>query len=131
MLADRGVLATVTGCALRKCTPLLHHADPGLVGNLLVERLIGAHVWQVRLFVPFATSRGSSGRFPAWFLRSRRPCSVPCAPLTCSSPQVTKEEYGRYGSVALGERLAQQLRAEGHNPFVIPVGGSSSMGVWG
>ena len=22
-------------------------ADPGLVGNLLVERLIGAHIWQV------------------------------------------------------------------------------------
>lgn len=22
-------------------------ADPGLVGNLLVERLVGAHIWQV------------------------------------------------------------------------------------
>ncbi|KAI7843891.1 hypothetical protein COHA_002435 [Chlorella ohadii] len=68
----------------------LADSDPGLVGNLMVERLIGAHIWQV-----------------------------------------TKEEYGRHGGVALGERLAQQLRAQGHNPFVIPVGGSSPMGVWG
>lgn len=47
--------------------------------------------------------------------------------------QVTKEEYGRYGGPALGERLAAQLRQApwGLNPFVIPVGGSSSMGVWG
>ncbi|EFN58625.1 hypothetical protein CHLNCDRAFT_34235 [Chlorella variabilis] len=70
----------------------LADSDPGLVGNLLVERLIGAHIWQV-----------------------------------------TKEEYGRYGGPALGERLAAQLRQApwGLNPFVIPVGGSSSMGVWG
>ncbi len=45
---------------------------------------------------------------------------------------MTKEEYGQYGGPALGERLAAQLRRErGLNPFVIPVGGSSSMGVWG
>ncbi|PSC68993.1 pyridoxal phosphate [Micractinium conductrix] len=69
----------------------LADADPGLVGNLLVERLVGAHVWQV-----------------------------------------TKEEYGRFGGAALGERLAEKLRSErGLNPFVIPVGGSSSMGCWG
>lgn len=49
-----------------------------------------------------------------------------------AAPQVTKEEYGQYGGPALGERLAGQLRRErGLNPFVIPVGGSSSMGVWG
>lgn len=46
--------------------------------------------------------------------------------------QVTKEEYARYGGPALGELLAEQLRRErGLNPYVIPVGGSSSMGVWG
>lgn len=48
------------------------------------------------------------------------------------SLQVTKEEYGRYGGPALGERLAELLRRErGLNPYVIPVGGSSAMGVWG
>ena len=47
--------------------------------------------------------------------------------------QVTKEEYGKYGGPALGERLAAQLRQApwGLNPFVIPVGGSNAMGVWG
>ncbi|KAL4457486.1 hypothetical protein ABPG75_012351 [Micractinium tetrahymenae] len=69
----------------------LADSDPGLVGNLLVERLVGAHIWQV-----------------------------------------TKEEYGRYGGPALGERLAEQLRRErGLNPYIIPVGGSSATGVWG
>ena len=68
----------------------LADADPGLVGNLLVERLVGAHVHQV-----------------------------------------TKEEYARLGGVALGELLAAQLRAEGRNPYVIPVGGSSPLGCWG
>lgn len=51
-------------------TSAVCYADPGLVGNLLVERLIGAHIWQVRLIVAFATSRGSSERSPACFLRS-------------------------------------------------------------
>ena len=46
--------------------------------------------------------------------------------------QVTKEEYGRLGGPALGERLAAQLREErGLNPCIIPVGGSSATGCWG
>ncbi|GMH42497.1 hypothetical protein BSKO_10416 [Bryopsis sp. KO-2023] len=65
-------------------------ADPGLVGNLLVERFIGAHIHQV-----------------------------------------TKEEYTRLGSEFLGEKLADELRADGKNPYVIPVGGSNSLGTWG
>lgn len=51
----------------------------------------------------------------------------------CTPPlavQITKEEYGEYGSEALGERLAEQLRAEGKNPYVVPVGGSSPLGGW-
>lgn len=53
-------------------------------------------------------------------------------PCPARRPQVTKEEYGRHGGAALGERLAAHLRRErGLNPFVIPVGGSSAMGVWG
>jgi 1-aminocyclopropane-1-carboxylate deaminase/D-cysteine desulfhydrase-like pyridoxal-dependent ACC family enzyme len=52
--------------------------------------------------------------------------------LLYSCCQVTKEEYGRLGGPALGERLAAQLRDErGLNPFIIPVGGSSAMGCWG
>ena len=60
------------------------------------------------------------------------------APLTPSLKQVgahihqcTKEEYTKVGSVALGEQLAQQLRGQGLNPCVIPVGGSNSLGCWG
>ncbi|KAK9831510.1 hypothetical protein WJX81_004069 [Elliptochloris bilobata] len=64
--------------------------DPGLTGNLLVERMVGAHVHLV-----------------------------------------TKEEYQSMGSVALGERLVERLRAAGRRPFLIPVGGSSSVGSWG
>lgn len=64
--------------------------DPGLVGNLLVERLVGAYVHQV-----------------------------------------TKEEYTKLGSVALGEKLAEQLRAQGLHPCIVPVGGSNGLGTWG
>lgn len=152
-----------TPCHVRPLVPTLAPADPGLVGNLLVERLIGAHIWQVRLAVVLC---GASMAWPVrWLMiqawepilwqcrrcnaaaaqeasisRTRHPGSaasrLPSAPTTSSFfiysfRQVTKEEYGRHGGVALGERLAQQLRAEGHNPFVIPVGGSSPLGVWG
>ncbi|KAK9846169.1 hypothetical protein WJX84_000841 [Apatococcus fuscideae] len=64
--------------------------DPGLTGNLLLDRMVGAHIHQV-----------------------------------------TKEEYTRLGSTPLGQQLEQKLRAEGRNPMVIPVGGSSSLGTWG
>ncbi|KAL3688961.1 hypothetical protein R1sor_015270 [Riccia sorocarpa] len=64
--------------------------DPGLTGNLLVERLVGAHV-----------------------------------------DLVTKEEYVKYGSRALGDMLVKRLRAEGRKPYLIPVGGSNSLGTWG
>lgn len=64
--------------------------DPGLVGNLLVERLVGAHIHLV-----------------------------------------TKEEYSRIGQAALGVALVAQLRAQGLNPYLIPVGGSNALGTWG
>ncbi|XP_026407976.1 bifunctional D-cysteine desulfhydrase/1-aminocyclopropane-1-carboxylate deaminase, mitochondrial-like [Papaver somniferum] len=63
--------------------------DPGLVGNLLVERLVGANV-----------------------------------------ELVSKEEYSRIGSVALTELLKERLINEGRRPYVIPVGGSNSLGTW-
>ena len=43
---------------------------------------------------------------------------------------MTKEEYQSIGSVALGERLVERLRAAGRRPFLIPVGGSSGLGSW-
>lgn len=45
--------------------------------------------------------------------------------------QVSKREYVTHGSVALGERLADELRAAGKNPYVVPVGGSNALGCWG
>ncbi|KAK3041883.1 hypothetical protein RJ639_002165, partial [Escallonia herrerae] len=64
--------------------------DPGLTGNLLVERLIGAHI-----------------------------------------DLVSKEEYAKVGSVALTSLLKERLLKEGRRPYVIPVGGSNSLGTWG
>ncbi|XP_077236249.1 D-cysteine desulfhydrase isoform X2 [Tasmannia lanceolata] len=64
--------------------------DPGLIGNLLVERLVGAHV-----------------------------------------ELVSKEEYAKIGSVALGNLLKERLLNQGRRPYVIPVGGSNSLGTWG
>lgn len=64
--------------------------DPGLTGNLLVERLVGAHV-----------------------------------------QLISKEEYGQIGSVALTNTLKEKLLKEGRKPYVIPVGGSNSLGTWG
>lgn len=45
--------------------------------------------------------------------------------------QVTKEEYTSTGSEALSQQLLQQLQAEGRRPYLIPVGGSNSLGTWG
>lgn len=64
--------------------------DPGLVGNLLVERMVGAHI-----------------------------------------SLVSKEEYVFHGSQKLGEILEAKLKAEGRRPYLIPVGGSNSLGCWG
>ncbi|KAL6962829.1 D-cysteine desulfhydrase [Sarracenia purpurea var. burkii] len=64
--------------------------DPGLTGNLLVERLVGAHI-----------------------------------------DLVSKEEYAKIGSLALTTVLKEKLKNEGRKPYVIPVGGSNSLGTWG
>ncbi|XP_062221840.1 putative D-cysteine desulfhydrase 1, mitochondrial isoform X2 [Phragmites australis] len=73
-----------------RTSKLLVEKDPGLVGNLLVERLVGAHI-----------------------------------------DLVSKEEYGKIGSVALADLLKKRLLEEGRKPYVIPVGGSNSLGTWG
>ncbi|GFH18816.1 PALP domain-containing protein, partial [Haematococcus lacustris] len=65
-------------------------SDPGLEGNLLVSRLVGATLHLV-----------------------------------------TKSEYASVGSAALGEQLVAELREQGRNPFLIPVGGSNALGTWG
>lgn len=64
--------------------------DPGLTGNLLVGRLVGAHI-----------------------------------------DLVSKEEYANVGAVALTDILKEKLLREGRRPYVIPVGGSNSLGTWG
>ncbi|XP_021813351.1 putative D-cysteine desulfhydrase 1, mitochondrial isoform X1 [Prunus avium] len=74
---------------LRTSKVLVDH-DPGLTGNLLVERLVGAHV-----------------------------------------ELISKEEYAKFGSGALTNLLKERLLKEGRRPYVIPVGGSNSLGTWG
>ncbi|KAI7751309.1 hypothetical protein M8C21_002869 [Ambrosia artemisiifolia] len=73
-----------------RTSKLLVDEDPGLTGNLLVERLVGAHI-----------------------------------------DLVSKEEYSRIGSLTLTNLLKEKLIKEGRKPYVIPVGGSNSLGTWG
>ncbi|KAF9624709.1 hypothetical protein IFM89_013247 [Coptis chinensis] len=73
-----------------RTSKILVDNDPGLTGNLLVERLVGAHV-----------------------------------------DLVSKEEYANTGSEVLTNLLKERLIREGKRPYVIPVGGSNSLGTWG
>ncbi|CAL9031776.1 unnamed protein product [Prunus brigantina] len=73
-----------------RTSKVLVDQDPGLTGNLLVERLVGAHV-----------------------------------------ELISKEEYAKFGSGALTNILKERLLKEGRRPYVIPVGGSNSLGTWG
>eukprot|EP01023_Acetabularia_acetabulum_P015517 TRINITY_DN17547_c0_g1_i1.p1 TRINITY_DN17547_c0_g1~~TRINITY_DN17547_c0_g1_i1.p1 ORF type:complete len:237 (-),score=41.09 TRINITY_DN17547_c0_g1_i1:181-867(-) len=45
--------------------------------------------------------------------------------------QVSKLEYVSVGSVQLCHILSKQLKQQGLNPYIIPVGGSNSLGTWG
>ncbi|KAL7234965.1 hypothetical protein ACSBR1_018440 [Camellia fascicularis] len=73
-----------------RTSKVLVDKDPGLTGNLLVERLVGAHI-----------------------------------------DLVSKEEYAKIGSLELTSLLKEKLVNEGRKPYVIPVGGSNSLGAWG
>ena len=64
--------------------------DPSYTGNLLLDRLVGAKIYQV-----------STGT------------------------------YARIGSNNLCAQLQHQLQEQGKNPYVIPVGGSNTLGAWG
>ncbi|KAH6770524.1 D-cysteine desulfhydrase [Perilla frutescens var. hirtella] len=64
--------------------------DPGLTGNLLVERLAGARI-----------------------------------------DLVSEEDYARVGRVELTNILREKLLSEGRKPYVIPMGGSTSLATWG
>jgi hypothetical protein len=125
------------GHAAPLSTPHVHaargapHGVPSAEGEVASlccpERSGGATLHSYEMLPPAPRARPP----PPPLVLFAHPCDVPP---TCTAivPQVTKEEYGQYGGPALGERLAAQLRRErGLNPFVIPVGGSSSMGVWG
>ncbi|KAL3820379.1 hypothetical protein ACJIZ3_006284 [Penstemon smallii] len=44
---------------------------------------------------------------------------------------VSKEDYANVGGVALANILKEKLINEGRRPYVIPLGGSNSLGTWG
>jgi len=44
---------------------------------------------------------------------------------------VSASSYAQIGSVTLCDKLASQLHAQGKNPYIIPVGGSNTLGVFG
>ncbi|ETO59840.1 hypothetical protein F444_21871 [Phytophthora nicotianae P1976] len=64
--------------------------DPGLVGNVLFDRMLDANLIQM-----------------------------------------SRQEYGKYGSEAMIKRTCERLRKEGRHPYAIPVGGSNGLGTWG
>uniref|UniRef100_H3HBG1 Tryptophan synthase beta chain-like PALP domain-containing protein n=1 Tax=Phytophthora ramorum TaxID=164328 RepID=H3HBG1_PHYRM len=64
--------------------------DPGLVGNVLFDRMLDANLIQM-----------------------------------------SRQEYGKYGSEAMIKRTCDRLRLEGRRPYAIPVGGSNGVGTWG
>jgi D-cysteine desulfhydrase len=106
---------------LRNSRPLAD-ADPGLAGNLLVERLAGAEIHQVTMQQQLAKVRSAArmlrhGCFEHWHATWGLCCL-----------QVTKEEYQKVGSLQLGRQLEAELRAQGRNPYVIAVGGSTPLG---
>lgn len=44
---------------------------------------------------------------------------------------VSPAEYAQYGAQRVCEQLAEDLRKEGRTPYVVPMGGSNALGVWG
>ncbi|XP_054815965.1 putative D-cysteine desulfhydrase 1, mitochondrial isoform X2 [Prosopis cineraria] len=64
--------------------------DPGLTGNLLVQRMIGA---QIEL--------------------------------------VSADEFLEFGKETLTNILKEKLIKEGRRPYIIPTGGTNSLGIWG
>ncbi|TMW68613.1 hypothetical protein Poli38472_006081 [Pythium oligandrum] len=64
--------------------------DPGLVGNVMFDRLINSTIIQM-----------------------------------------SRQEYGRYGSQNMIQKTCERLREEGRRPYAIPVGGSNGLGTWG
>ena len=141
--ADRGAHLAGAAAALRShcgTTPRASRMRPPPARSRAPARwaaaphalpLCSAHMRGRACTVLHAGSRPLAARAPAPDPLPSPPTHPPPAKSTNQLGQVTKEEYGRFGGPALGERLAAQLRAQGLNPFVIPVGGSSSMGVWG
>mmetsp|Transcript_18861 Transcript_18861/g.18982 ORF Transcript_18861/g.18982 Transcript_18861/m.18982 type:complete len:376 (+) Transcript_18861:137-1264(+) len=63
--------------------------DPGIVGNLLFDRMVGANMY------------------------------------------LTTGVYDQEGQHKLVDQIVGELRAQGRNPYAIPVGGSSAVGTWG
>lgn len=45
--------------------------------------------------------------------------------------QVSKADYVEHGSEGLTAKLCAELEAQGKKPYVVPVGGSNSLGTWG
>uniref|UniRef100_A0AAV1V0X1 Tryptophan synthase beta chain-like PALP domain-containing protein n=1 Tax=Peronospora matthiolae TaxID=2874970 RepID=A0AAV1V0X1_9STRA len=63
---------------------------PGLVGNLLFDRLLDANIIQM-----------------------------------------SRQQYGKYGSEAMIKQTCDRLKKKGRHPYPIPVGGSNGLGTWG
>ncbi|KAL1503075.1 hypothetical protein AB1Y20_011140 [Prymnesium parvum] len=69
--------------------------DPGLEGNLLVDRMLGATIH------------------------------------ICAASDYFKAGGDLSAMKTIASEAAQQLRREGRNPYVIPVGASNALGTWG
>ncbi|CAI5741768.1 unnamed protein product [Hyaloperonospora brassicae] len=45
--------------------------------------------------------------------------------------QMSRQEYGKYGSEAMIQQTCDRLREKDRRPYAIPVGGSNGLGTWG
>lgn len=119
---------------------VLAESDPGLRGNIMVDRLSGATIHQARtllggqaLQILLRSSRFRSCHYHAAKSRQTTNSSKWLRSRTLwqclSVAQVIKEEYQKVGSKALVDQMATQLQETGLNPYCIGVGGSTPLGV--
>ncbi|KAL0917577.1 hypothetical protein M5K25_012650 [Dendrobium thyrsiflorum] len=112
--------------------------DPGLTGNLLVERLVGAKVELVSKEEYANIGSVPPGVSPVYgkFQESGLPAMLEKS-VGDRSPEAVQDQIGHKvredckRAEALADLLKERLISEGRKPYVIPVGGSNSLGSWG
>lgn len=102
----------------------LADADPGLCGNLLVERLVGAHVWQVTKEEYGRYGGPALGARMAEQLRRERGLNPFVIPVGGSSAM------GCWGYLEMVRELEQQIEGQGYTDIAMACGsGGTTAGI--